>query len=99
MRKIILGFIIVTGLYSCSKAPQPMSKAEITRRADSIITIRVKEQNEQARIDLEYRIKIEVKVKVDSLLNKRAQGSAKDTIKKIAPAMPPLPQGVRVGAR
>ena len=98
MRKIILGFIIVTGL-SCSKAPQPMSKAEISRRADSIITIRVKEQNEQARIDLEYRIKIEVKVKVDSLLNKRAQGSAKDTIKKIAPAMPPLPQGVRVGAR
>ena len=54
---------------SCSKEPQPLSKQEVTRRADSLTKVRVNESNEQAKRDLDHRIKIEVKVKVDSILN------------------------------
>jgi hypothetical protein len=54
---------------SCEKkAPAPLTKAQIQHRIDSITRERIEDVTERARIDLEYRIKIEVKVKADSIV-------------------------------
>lgn len=70
MRKILFAlFILAIGFISCNKDPQPLSSREIKRKIDSITSIRIKESDQQAQIDLDHRMKIEVKVKVDSLVN------------------------------
>ena len=70
MKKTLLASaILVCGLAACNKEPEPLTKAQIKQRIDSITTVRIKELDEQARLDLEHRIKIEVKVKVDSMVN------------------------------
>ncbi len=72
MWKIIFVIIILgLGFGSCNKETQPLTKQEIKQKIDSITKIRIKELDEQSRVDLEHRIKIEVKVKVDSIFNAR----------------------------
>ena len=68
--------IPVLTLAACSKDVQPhaMSKHEMEHKIDSLAKIRIQEVNHRARVELEHRLKIEVKVKVDSILN------AKDSI-------------------
>jgi len=61
--------IVVLGLAACSKDPEPLTKAQMQAKADSITAYRIKELDEQARLELEHRMKIEVKVKVDSMVN------------------------------
>ena len=46
-----------------------MSKEEVNKKIDSAVKASVQQSDEAARVDLERRLKIEVKVKVDSLVN------------------------------
>ena len=80
---------MVIGLFSCSKEPKPMSRQAIQQIADSLSRIRMQQSDEHARRDLDYRIKIEVKVKADSILNVRLHPA--DTSKKPQPAIPASP--------
>jgi two-component sensor histidine kinase len=70
---------------SCSKEPQPLTRQEISRKIDSLTKVRIDESNEQAKRDLDHRIKIEVKVKVDSILNAQLRQQKKDTTQKKSP--------------
>jgi len=71
MKRTLLAFaILVSGLAACNKQPEPtLTKAQIKARVDSITAYRIKELDEQAKLELEHRMKIEVKVKVDSIVN------------------------------
>ncbi len=59
-----------------------MTKEQIRQKTDSLTRVQVNESNEHAKRDLEHRIKIEVKVKVDSILNAKLHPKAKDTLAK-----------------
>lgn len=80
MMRLLLAVVLVFGILSCSKEEPPLSKQEVDRRVDSMITARRRESDEHARVDLEYRIKIEVKAKVDSILNARMNPVKKDSM-------------------
>ncbi len=82
MKRISSALLIISAFLSCNKAVQPLTKAEIKQKADSISDIRIRQADEQAKTDLEYRMKIEVKVKVDSILNARIKSPVKDTARK-----------------
>jgi hypothetical protein len=74
MKRVFWGLVIpVLTLVACSKDVQPptMSKHEVSRRIDSLSKIRIQEVNYRAQKELEHRLKIELKVKVDSILNAR----------------------------
>ena len=79
MRKILF-LLIIAGLCfaSCNKEPRPLTKQEIQQRADSITNMRMKELDEMSERDLQHRIKIEVKIKVDSMLDAEKAQHAKD---------------------
>ncbi len=68
-QRILALVIVVLGLASCSKQPETLTKAQIQAKADSVTAYRIKELDEQAKLELEHRMKIEVKVKVDSIVN------------------------------
>jgi hypothetical protein len=87
MKKILLvSLILGFGFASCNKEPVPLTKEEITQKIDSIMKVRIIESDEQSKRDLERRIKIEVKVIADSLLNAQMKQASKDTAKK--PGLP-----------
>ncbi len=69
MKKLIL--IAASGMMlmvSCNKEVKTqLTKEEIEKRIDSISSIKLMEVEEQAKKELEYRIKIEVKIKADSI--------------------------------
>lgn len=65
---------------SCNKEPVPMTREEIRHKTDSLTKVQVERSNEHAKKDLEHRIKIEVKVKVDSILNAKNRKVTKDTV-------------------
>jgi len=85
---MFMGLIVV----SCNKEqPIALTKAQINKKIDSLSRIQMQESNEQAKRDLEHRIKIEVKVKVDSILNAQQRLKTKDTSTKAAvPKKKPL---------
>ena len=60
----------------------PLSNQEVSQRIDSVVKALKQQSDEQARLDLERRIKIEVKVKVDSIINARLQRQINDTLPK-----------------
>lgn len=68
---------IAFALSSCSKkVEKPLSKQEIQRQIDSIAGKRMAEMERAAQIELEHRIKIEVKVKADSILQEKFRMAA-----------------------
>lgn len=67
-----------------------MSKQELSKKVDSITAVQTRLSDEYAKRDLEHRIKIEVKVKADSILAARSMPNKKDSAKKALPA-PPMP--------
>lgn len=70
MKHILLPVLATVFLISsCSKAVPPMSKGEVRRKIDSAVKASVQQSDEAARIDLERRMKIEVKVMVDSMVH------------------------------
>jgi hypothetical protein len=67
---------------SCEKQVQKtLTKQEIQNKIDSIVTIRLKEVDEQANLELNHRIKIEVKVKADSILQTLKAKDSNNTYK------------------
>ena len=69
MRKLLLAACVPTVFFaSCDKEKPAMSKEQIARVADSIATMRIKELDQRAQRDLEYRMKIELKGKSDSII-------------------------------
>jgi hypothetical protein len=80
MNKYLFLLAIVSLVYvSCSKEVRQLSEEEIDYRIDSISRERIKELNIRAQKALEHRIKIEVKIKADSIYNARMQQRATDT--------------------
>ena len=78
MKNAILALVVIAlGVLSCNKEPQQLSKQQIKHQIDSITQVRISESDIQAHIDLERRIKIEVKAKADSIVE--AQSRPKDT--------------------
>lgn len=69
MNKIVpIVFVGLALTISCNKeVRKELSKEEIQKRIDSISHEKLLEVEEQAQKELEYRIKIEVKVKADSI--------------------------------
>jgi len=89
MKRTFLALILLAGLASCSKEPQPMTKAEKQHKIDSLTAVRIRESDAQAARDLQHRIEIEVKVKADSIAT--ILRAAKDTANKPKPATPAAP--------
>ena len=88
MKNTLLALIILaTGFSACNKEPQQLTKEQINQKIDSIVAYRVKELDEQYQRDLEHRIKIEVKVKADSIVNAAIKQNTTDTVKKNKPAL------------
>jgi hypothetical protein len=85
----LLPVMLIIGFSACIKEPEPLSKQEIERRIDSMTKDRIKESDDMARRDLERRMKIEVKVKVDSIVKAQLQQMAKDTGKATPTGQPP----------
>lgn len=54
-------------LNSCGKKEKELTPKQIRAKADSIIAIKIKPMEQQAREDLDKRMSIEVKPKVDSI--------------------------------
>lgn len=75
MNKILPAiFISLLSMQACNKEePKPLTKEEINKQIETITQKRIKEAEDRARQELEYRIKIEVKVKADSILQAMQQ--------------------------
>jgi hypothetical protein len=69
MNRIILVLATCMFLFaSCEKeVKKPLTKVEIQQRIDSMTKKRIQEVDYQAQKELEYRMKIEVKIKADSI--------------------------------
>lgn len=67
---------VILALSSCQTKEQYLTKEELLKKSDSLISIRFKELKKQADLDLQYRMTIEVKPKVDSILNVLAHPDA-----------------------
>lgn len=71
MKKLLL--VVVSGfvfLVSCQKKQEYLTKEQLEHKSDSLTEIRFKELEAQAAEDLDRRMAIEIKPKVDSILEK-----------------------------
>ncbi|PSK95183.1 hypothetical protein [Taibaiella chishuiensis] len=62
---VLLGCVLTLG--SCGKKEKELSPKEIEAKADSIVARKVGQMEQQAREDLDKRLPIEIKPKVDSI--------------------------------
>jgi pyruvate/2-oxoacid:ferredoxin oxidoreductase beta subunit len=67
---LIKGLSLVLFLSACVTKQEYFTKQQLEHKSDSLTEIRFKELREQAAEDLDRRISIEVKPKVDSILDK-----------------------------
>lgn len=82
MKRTYYFLLFIPLLTSCEKQVQKtLTKQEIQNKIDSIVTIRLKEVDEQANLELNHRIKIEVKVKADSILQTLKAKDSNNTYK------------------
>ncbi len=82
MKQIIPAFLLFGIIVSsCSKEVPPLSREEIKRKTDSLVQLRKQESDQHARVDLDHRLKIELRVMVDSILNMRMRRARGDTLK------------------
>ncbi len=58
-------------LGSCGKEEKELTPKQIEARADSIVASRIKQMEQQAKEDLDKRLPIEIKPKVDSIRKTR----------------------------
>jgi hypothetical protein len=66
MKRIV--WVLLPGFFACQSPPKKYTEEEKNARVDSLSGIKFEELRLQAMEDLDKRISIEVKVKVDSLL-------------------------------
>jgi flagellar biosynthesis component FlhA len=91
MKNILYLLLIVSVAFAaCKKEPQPMSRRQMQHKIDSLTQIRIRESDEQAKQDLDDRMKIEVKVKVDSIISARQNPPKKDTLNKARAIRPDI---------
>lgn len=90
-RLFFILFIAVVALDSCSKEVPQMSKEEMRKKTDSLVAASRQESDNHAKRDLEHRLKIEVKVKVDSILDVRQRMAKGDTPQALNRPVPPPP--------
>ncbi|OSZ78760.1 hypothetical protein CAP35_11080 [Chitinophagaceae bacterium IBVUCB1] len=75
MMKMMKGFPTIASitlmalLAACAKEERTLTQKEIKAKADSIIATKLPSIEEQAAIDLDARISIEVKAKTDSIVD------------------------------
>ena len=84
MKKTMLALLVTAITWtSCMKdnSPQPLSQKQIKQKVDSIMADKTKMLEVYGQKDLKNRLKIEVKVKADSIVNARMNATAKDTAK------------------
>ena len=96
MRKIIIALSILSITWtSCTKekSPQVLTQRQIRHQVDSIMTERNKELEQQGQKDLQSRLKIEVKVKADSIVTARLNPPKVQPAKPVA-APVALPQNI-----
>ena len=96
MRKLIIVLSIISITWaSCTKekGPQVLTKLQIQKQVDSIMTERNKDLEQQGQKDLQSRLKIEVKVKADSIINAKLNPPKVQAVKP-AGAPTPLPQNI-----
>lgn len=79
--KNIVPLLLVSVLYcACGKKVKELTPAQIKAKADSIAQIKIKSLQQQAKEDLDKRMSIELKPKVDSLRNISHEIQAPPTI-------------------
>jgi len=69
VKNILTFSVAVMALAACGKEEKELSPAEINAKADSIVQIRVEKMRREAKEDLDKRLPIELKPKVDSIRN------------------------------
>lgn len=81
MKRTIVLFVAAIAIQSCNKEePKPLTKEEVAQQIDSIAKQRIRQVEEEAKKELEYRMKIEVKIKADSILESLLR--SRDSIRK-----------------
>ena len=83
--KLFIGAIFVLSLGACQKKEAELTKEQIQQRADSIYNSKVKRLEKQAQEDLDRRMSIELKPKIDSLLGRTAQSGAPPAMQEESP--------------
>lgn len=66
----IIYFLLLISIFSCNKQEHTLSPMQINQKVDSIIQQKEKVLRKQAQEDLNRRMSIEIKPKVDSMLNR-----------------------------
>ncbi len=87
MKVMLPAFLLLLGLSACGEKVKVHDEAWQKRQVDSIVGSRMEEINERAMEDLDQRMSIVVKQKVDSILAARKAATMPDT----AVAPPPMP--------
>ena len=97
--KNIIALVLLTlTMAACAKKEKELTPAQINARADSIVRSRMKVMRQRAQEDLDRRLPIELKPKIDSLLNVPRQAGPVPVFPgdEGHPALPdtPLPMGL-----
>jgi hypothetical protein len=69
-KSIIALFVITITLIACGKKQKELTPQQIEAKADSILQTKIGKMRKDAKEDLEKRLSIEVKPKVDSILHR-----------------------------
>lgn len=87
MRNVYLVFTFILFVAaSCTKEQSKFTKEQVDKKADSIFMTKLPYLKKEARGDFENRLPIELKVKVDSILNKNYE----------IPSPPELKEGIQI---
>ncbi len=73
VKTISLLSLVACSVFSCRKDERQLSPEEIGKRVDSIVKIKEETLRKEAQEDLNRRLSIEVKPKVDSILKHTAE--------------------------
>jgi len=73
--KLITTILITALITSCGKEEKPLTPKQIRERADSIYNINLKKMQQRAKEDYEKRLPIELKPKVDSILQRKMEAA------------------------
>lgn len=70
-RFVLVAAVLSVCFSSCDKEVPALTRQQIQSKIDSISAARIKENDIRAEKDYNYRMKIELKGKVDSIMNAR----------------------------
>jgi predicted small lipoprotein YifL len=69
VKNILTLIVMSAALTACGKEEKELSPAEINAKADSIVQSRAEKMRREAKEDLDKRLPIEIKPKIDSIRN------------------------------